>query len=159
MGKRAQEIVGEKTEQILEDLNAAYAFEWQAAYWFWISARLTKGVAGHEIAELFVKAVPEEMGHAGLLAERILELGGTPVLDPTKLNDVAFAKYVDPPKDQPHSKYLETALVFERAAIDYYKKLADETKDIDPVTWSLAVDLLKAEVDDEEEYENYLGSS
>ena len=158
MGKRGREIDGARVKDILVDLNAAYAFEWQATYWFWLAARLTRGVAGHEVAELFEDAVKEEMGHAGRFADRIAELGGTPVLDPAKLNEAAFAKWVNPPAKGAHTSYLKQALGFEREAITFYKALAEKTRDVDLVTWKMVVEILADEVEDEEKYENYLGA-
>lgn len=158
MGEKGRAIVGVSVKELIEDLNKAYADEWLAAYWFWLSAQITRGVMGHEIAEEFEDAVEEELGHAEALAKRILQLGGLPVMDPADLQKVAFSRYEVPPKNRSDAAaFLKQAIKTERDAIEFYHALAGKVKDKDPVTWLLVSEILKAEVEDEEKYERYLG--
>lgn len=99
MGKKGREIVDVNVRELIDDLNRAYADEWLAAYRFWLSAQIARGVMGHEVAEEFTDAFTEEVGHAEALAKRILKLGGTPVANPADLATTAFSKYTPPPRN------------------------------------------------------------
>jgi bacterioferritin len=158
MGEKGRSIVDVNVKELIEDLNKAYADEWLAAYWFWLSAQIARGVMGHEVAEEFEDAVEEELGHAESLAQRILQLGGMPVMDPADLPKVAFSKYQVPPTNRSDAAaFLKQAIETEREAIAFYHALAKKVRDKDPVTWLLVSEILRAEVEDEEKYERYLG--
>ena len=43
MGTRGREILGIDVEQLLDQLNAAYASEWLAYYQYWLGAKVIKG--------------------------------------------------------------------------------------------------------------------
>jgi bacterioferritin (cytochrome b1) len=63
-------------------LNNALSDEWLAYYQYWTGAKVVKGpMKDAVIAELDLHAT-EELGHAQLIATRIIQLGGTPVLTP-----------------------------------------------------------------------------
>jgi len=43
MGTRAREILGIDPEQLIEELNKAFADEWLAYYQYWVGARVVAG--------------------------------------------------------------------------------------------------------------------
>ena len=82
MGTRGREIVGIDVDKVIEMLNAAYASEWLAYYQYWLGAKLIKGPMKDAVAAELNLHATEELNHAVLVANRIIQLGGTPLLDP-----------------------------------------------------------------------------
>ena len=81
MGEMAQKISKVDHKELLDILNVAFAEEWLAYYQYWIAARIMSGPMSLSIGEEFKKHAHEEKEHAELLATRIIELGGTPLID------------------------------------------------------------------------------
>ena len=99
MGTRGREIVGIDVDELLKMLNAAYASEWLAYYQYWLGAKLIKGPMKDAVAAELTLHATEELGHATLLAGRIIQLGGTPVIDPKEwfaLSPCAYDAPADP---------------------------------------------------------------
>jgi bacterioferritin len=65
-------------QKLLQGLNQDFNDELSAAIRYLVQASVMKGIAGHEARELFKKEIADEMGHAALLADKIVALGGTP---------------------------------------------------------------------------------
>jgi bacterioferritin len=103
-------------------------------------------------AELDLHAT-EELGHAVLLAGRILQLGGTPVLAPEGWAMLSPCKY-DPPEDPYVAVLLDQNIAGEQCAISTYKELMDVTREADPVTYNLALTILQQEVEHEEDLQS-----
>ena len=82
MGKKAVEIVDLDVKKLIEILNQALSEEWLAYYQYWIGARVMSGPMHGEIEKELYKHANEELNHAEMLANRIIELDGTPVLSP-----------------------------------------------------------------------------
>jgi bacterioferritin len=140
-------------DQLLKLLNAAYASEWLAYYQYWLGAKLIKGPMKDAVAaELNIHAT-EELGHATLLAGRILQLGGTPVLDPKDWFTLSPCAY-DAPSDPSVLKILSQNIDGEQCAISTYKSLMDVTKDKDMITYNLALTILTQEVEHEEDLQS-----
>ena len=99
MGTRGRAIVGLDVDKLLTVLNEAYADEWLAYYQYWIGAKVIKGPMKKAVeAELIVHAT-EELMHANLVADRIIQLGGTPLIDPQqwfKFSGCGYAAPADP---------------------------------------------------------------
>ena len=96
MGKLGKEIVKLDVDILLKKLNSALADEWLAYYQYWIGAKVVKGpMKDAVISELDIHAT-EELGHATLIAARIVQLGGTPVLSPDEWAKVAGCGYAAP---------------------------------------------------------------
>ena len=83
MGTRAREIIGMDVEKLLKLLNAAYASEWLAYYQYWLGAKVIKGPMKDAVAAELLLHSTEELSHADMLANRIIQLGGTPVTEPS----------------------------------------------------------------------------
>ena len=82
MGTRAGGIIGMDVNQLLLLLNQAYASEWLAYYQYWLGAKLIKGPMKDAVAAELNLHATEELNHAALVSNRIIQLGGTPVTDP-----------------------------------------------------------------------------
>ena len=98
MGTRGREIVGMDVEQLLKLLNQAYASEWLAYYQYWLGAKLIKGPMKDAVAAELTLHATEELNHAVLVSNRIIQLGGTPILTPQDWHVVSPCKY-DAPQD------------------------------------------------------------
>lgn len=153
MGTRGREIIGMDVKKLLEMLNAAYASEWLAYHQYWLGAKLIKGPMKNAIAaELDIHAA-EELSHAVLVANRIVQLGGTPALSPAEWMKLSPCKY-DAPEDPYVSVLLDQNIAGEQCAITVYKNLMDATKDKDMVTYNMALTILEQEVEHEEDLQS-----
>jgi bacterioferritin len=150
MGTKAQEILGMDAGQLIEQLNKALADEWLAYYQYWIGAKVAKGpMRGEVMAELEQHAT-EELGHALLLVNRIIQLGGTPLLTPEGWYKMTNCGY-EAPEDPYVEVLLEQNVAGEQCAIGVYKALADLTKDTDPITYEMALQIMADEIEHEED--------
>jgi bacterioferritin len=153
MGTRAREIVGMDVEHLLKLLNQAYASEWLAYYQYWLGAKLIKGPMKDAVAAELNLHATEELNHAVLVSNRIIQLGGTPVLTPQDWEKFSPCKY-DAPADPYVAVILDQNIVGEQCAISFYKSIMDATKDKDMVTHNMALTILSQEVEHEEDLQN-----
>jgi bacterioferritin len=153
MGTRGREIIGMDVGELLEMLNRAYASEWLAYYQYWLGAKLIKGPMKDAVAAELTLHATEELGHAVLVADRIIQLGGTPIVHPRDWMGVSPCAY-DAPSDPWVGTLLDQNIAGEQCAIGAYKELMDLTKDRDPVTWNVALTILQQEVEHEEDLQS-----
>ncbi len=157
MGKKGKEIVGEKASDIIGRLNQAMAAEALDAYRYLYLSKWAAGVDAPKVAELFRRISEHEWQHLGTFMERIIELGGMPTTRTADFEERSYTTYREPPKDRTAlKKMVEDSLVGERRAIEFYRDLAEFSKDLDPVTFLMAMQALADEVKDEEDLENLL---
>ncbi len=150
MGTKGRSIVGIDVDDLIEKLNKALADEWLAYYQYWIGAKVAKGpMRGAVVLELEEHAT-EELGHALMLVERILQLGGTPLLAPKDWYDMTNCGY-ELPEDPYVEALLEQNIKGEQCAIEVYKELVDFTKDSDPVTYEMVLQIMTDEIMHEED--------
>lgn len=155
MGTKGREIVDMDVKELSNLLNKAYADEWLAYYQYWIGAKVVKGPLRGAVEAELVEHAKEELEHAEDLAERILQLGGTPLLKPEDWYRQTNCGY-DAPEDPSAKKILEQNIKGEQCAIGVYQKLIDIIHGKDPITYQLVVDILADEVEHEEDLENLL---
>jgi len=153
MGTRGTSIVGMDVHELLKLLNAAYASEWLAYYQYWLGAKLIKGPMKDAVAAELNLHATEELGHAMLLVNRIIQLGGTPILVPAQWTDFSPCAY-DAPSDPYVGTLLDQNIAGEQCAISTYKSLMDITKEADPVTYNIALTILTQEVEHEEDLQS-----
>jgi bacterioferritin len=150
MGQKGRSIVKMDVDELINLLNIALADEWLAYYQYWIGAKVVKGpMKDAVISELTIHAT-EELSHAELIASRIIQLGGTPVLSPEEWLKITSCGY-----NAPNDHYVETILdqniSGERCAINFYSDLLDKTREGDPVTYNMVLTILSQEVEHEED--------
>jgi bacterioferritin len=153
MGTRGREIVGMNVEELIALLNRAYASEWLAYYQYWLGAKVLKGPMKDAVAAELTLHATEELNHAVLLAGRIVQLGGVPVLDPKDWFSLSPCPY-DPPSDPHVAVVLKQNIAGEQCAITTYKQMMDVTKDKDMVTYNIALTILEQEVEHEEDLQS-----
>ena len=150
MGEMAQKIIKINKEDLLKELNVAFAEEWLAYYQYWIGAQVIVGPMWPNIIDEFLEHANQELKHAQWVSDRIIQLGGTPVLDPQDWKSVAKCKYDAP--ELPYSmNLLEQNLEAERCAIARYQKICDMTFGKDVATYRMAEKILKEEIEHEQE--------
>jgi len=155
VGTKARELVGEHADRIVELLNRALSDEWLAYYQYWIGSKVVKGPMKSAVEAELVQHAADELRHADMLVMRIVELGGTPVLNPKRWFELTNCGY-DAPEDSFVRKVLEQNIKGERCAIDVYNKIISYTKDVDPVTYNLAVQIMSDEMEHEEDLQSLL---
>jgi len=150
MGQKGREIVRMNVDELINILNKALSDEWLAYYQYWIGAKVVRGpMKDAVIAELTIHAT-EELSHAELISNRIIQLGGTPVLSPEEWLKISNCGY-DPPFNHYVGEILDQNIKGEQCAIRVYNELLDTTKEADPVTYNMTLTILSQEVEHEED--------
>lgn len=94
--KRDEEGAGSGAEvsqdQFLEGLNVDLAHEYGAVILYRTYASQVQGQWRMELRQFFEAEIPDELGHAQILADKIVALGGTPTTTPAKVKPAKDAK-------------------------------------------------------------------
>jgi bacterioferritin len=155
MGTKGREIVGKAVDEILELLNKAFADEWFAYYQYWLGAKVVRGPMKDAVAAELLQHATEELSHADMVANRVIQLGGAPVSTPKAWYDRTNCGY-DPPDDDFVKAILEQNIKGEQCAIDVYSRMLQQTRDKDPVTYNMALTILEQEVEHEEDLQSLM---
>jgi bacterioferritin len=155
MGTRGKEIVGMDVAELLKLLNRAFADEWFAYYQYWLGAKVVRGPMKDAVAAELLQHATEELLHADMVANRIIQLGGKPVAEPKKWYDWSGCGY-EPPDDEYVKIILNQNINGERCAISYYNDLMVKTRDKDIVTFTMVTTILQQEVEHEEDLQSLL---
>ncbi|HPT21421.1 MAG TPA: ferritin-like domain-containing protein, partial [Bacteroidales bacterium] len=116
----------------------------------WVGAKVVKGpMKDAVISELTIHAT-EELSHAELLATRIIQLGGTPVLSPAEWIKLTNCGY-EAPSNPYVEEILKQNIKGEQCAISIYNKVLDITREADPVTYNIILTIISQEVEHEED--------
>ena len=75
-------IKGIEVGEIIAKLNRAYADEWLAYYQYFIEGKVVKGLMKDAVISELTLHAADELRHATMVADRIIQLGGTPLLHP-----------------------------------------------------------------------------
>jgi bacterioferritin len=114
-----------------------------------------EGPMRSEIApELLIHAT-QELGHAVLVVDRIVQIGGIPVLSPSDWMKLSRCEY-EAPVDPYVEAVLNQNLRGERCAIRRYKEIADFTNGKDHTTHQIATTILNEELEHEQDIEEFL---
>ena len=155
MGNKAVSIVNLDVNILIQTLNEALAEEWLAYYQYWIGARMIEGPMRSEIEPELLLHATEELAHAELIVNRIMQLGGTPILNPEKWKEFAKCPYEEP-SDPYVEVILEQNLKGERCAIQRYEDLASFTYGKDHATYQMVTQILNDELEHEHDIQDFL---
>jgi bacterioferritin len=155
MGTRGREIVGMDVNQLVDLLNRAFCDEWFAYHQYWLGAKLVKGPMKDAVASELLLHATEELAHSDLIANRIIQLGGKPILEPKLWYKWSGCGY-DAPKNEYVKVILEQNIKGEQCAIGYYNELMKKTRDTDVVTYNMVLTILQQEVEHEEDLQALL---
>jgi bacterioferritin len=115
-------------DELIAGLNEDLAYEYAAVIMYRTYASQVQGQWRVELRNFFEAEIPDELGHAQILADKIVALGGRPATEPKPVKSAGGAK-----------EMLENALGDEVATIDRYverRRQAEEAGE-----YGLAVDL------------------
>jgi bacterioferritin len=152
MGTKGREIVQVDIKELIELLNKALADEWLAYYQYWVGSKIVVGPMRDFIAGELGEHANEELEHAGMLVDRIIQLGGTPILSPSEWLTKTNCGY-EAPKDPYVVQVLKQNIKGEQCAIDIYNKIAEKIKGKDPITLHIVYKIMADEVEHEEDLE------
>ena len=153
MGTKGRAIVGMDVDELLGMLNRALADEWLAYYQYWLGAKIVKGPMKDAVAAELILHATEELSHADMLAMRIIQLGGTPLISPEEWFKHTHCGY-EAPSDPFVKQILAQNIKGEQCAIEVYQKLLQLVRDPDPVTYNIILTILEQEVEHEEDLQS-----
>ncbi|MBQ9235233.1 MAG: ferritin [Alphaproteobacteria bacterium] len=154
MGEMARKISKVDHDELLKILNIAYAEEWLAYYQYWLGAQVALGPHRSNIVDEFMEHAAQELKHAQMLSDRIIELGGVPILSPSKWESVALCHYEEPANPQ-ITELLKQNLISERCAIARYEKICEMTFGKDYETHRISAKILHEELEHEQEISDF----
>jgi len=150
MGTKGREIVKVDVKKLVALLNKALADEWLAYYQYWIGSKVIVGPMSGAVKAELIEHANDELRHAEMLVERILQLGGIPILKPEDWYKMTNCGY-DAPSDPKVKKLLKQNIKGEQCAIEVYDKLLDFIGDKDFITSNMVESILADEVEHEED--------
>ena len=103
---------------------------------------MATGINAESVAAEFLQHANEEQGHADLIAQRIVQLGGEPNLNPDGLTTRSHAEYVE---GTDLLDMIREDLVAERIAIDSYREMINYVNTDDPTTRRMLEGILAME--------------
>lgn len=135
-------------EDLLEGLNRDLAAEFQAVITFRLFASLATGPYRSELRDFFEAEIPDELGHAQFLADKIVALGGTPATDPLP---VTLARN--------NREMLEIAHRAESETIERYEERVAQAEELGLTALKVRLeDLIVDETEHKEEIERRLAN-
>lgn len=151
MGKRGISLLrGIEAQTVYELLNKAYCDEWLAYYQYFIEAKVVKGLMKDAAIVELTQHAADELRHATMVCDRIIQLGCTPALHPQEWFTLSNCGY-EAPSEPDVRKVLEQAIKGEQCAISVYSNILDITRDKDIITYDLVSQILADEVEHEED--------
>jgi bacterioferritin len=129
-------------EAVVTLLNEALATELVCVLRYKRHYFMAKGINSDSVKTEFLQHANEEMGHADLLAKRIVELGGEPNFSPDGLSARSHAEYVE---GSTLNSMIKENLVAERIAIESYREMIAYLADNDPTTQRMLKEILAME--------------
>lgn len=129
-------------ETVVKLLNEALATEIVCVLRYRRHHFMARGIHARSIDDEFLIHSNEEQGHADMLAQRIVQLGGEPDYSPDGLTSRSHAEYV---AGGSLLEMIKENLVAERIAIDSYRDLIQYLSGQDPTTSHMLREILAVE--------------
>ena len=117
-------IKGIEVSEVINLLNRAYCDEWLAYYQYFIESKVVKGIMKDAAIVELTQHATDELRHANMLADRILQLGGTPLLHPNDWIKNTNCGY-DAPNNFDVVAILKDAIKGEQCAINTYSTIVE----------------------------------
>ena len=129
-------------DTVVKLLNEALATEIVCVLRYRRHHFMATGINAESVAAEFLQHANEEQGHADLIAQRIVQLGGEPDFDPEGLLTRSHAEYV---AGDTLTDMIKEDLVAERIAIDSYREMINYVANDDPTTRRMLEGILAME--------------
>ncbi len=156
MGTKEIQLLKIDVKELISDLNKALADEWLAYYQYWVGSKVVKGPMRIQVQEELEEHAAEELKHANMIAKRINQLGGSPLLSPKEWFEVSDCGY-ESPSDSNVSSILIQNIKGEQCAISYYHEMLEKIKlGNDPITFNMIRKIMEDEVEHEQDLEDIL---
>jgi len=140
-------------EAVIKLLNDALATEYVCVLRYYRHYFMAKGMLADAVKGEFLEHAQQEQAHAGKLAERIVQLGGEPDLNPDTLTRRSHAEYKEG-KDL--RDMVRENLIAERIAIDSYREMINFVGDRDTTTKRILEEILAQEEEHADEFADLL---
>lgn len=138
---------------VIKLLNDALATEYVCVLRYYRHYFTASGMLADAVKAEFLEHAQQEQAHANLLAERIVQLGGEPDLDPDTLSKRSHAEY-KVGKDL--RDMVREDLIAERIAIDSYREMINYIGDRDTTTKRILESILAQEEEHADEFSDLL---
>ena len=129
-------------DTVVKILNEALATEIICVLRYKRHYFMATGINAESVAAEFLQHANEEQGHADLIGQRIVQLGGEPNLNPDGLTTRSHAEYVE---GTDLLDMIREDLVAERIAIDSYREMINYVGTDDPTTRRMLEGILAME--------------
>ena len=140
-------------KEVIAKLNEALATEWVCVLRYLRHYYSATGMLADPIKAEFLQHAQEEQAHAAQIAERIVQLGGEPDLNPDTLTERSHAEY----KTGMNLKdMVRENLIAERIAIDSYREIINWIGDRDTATKRMLMEILAMEEEHADEFRDLL---
>ena len=116
---------------VIRLLNQALATEWVCVLRYYRHYFMASGMLADSVKAEFLEHAQQEQAHATLIAERIVQLGGEPDLNPDTLTQRSHAEYKE---GSDLRDMVKENLIAERIAIDSYREMVNYIGDRDTTT-------------------------
>ncbi|ALN91697.1 MULTISPECIES: ferritin-like domain-containing protein [Lysobacter] len=140
-------------QAVIKLLNEALATEIVCVLRYKRHYFMASGLMADAIKSEFLQHANEEQAHADRIAERIVQLGGEPDLNPDVLSKRSHAEYVE---GHDLRDMVKEDLVAERIAIDSYREIINYIGDKDTTTKRMMEDILAQEEEHADELADML---
>jgi bacterioferritin len=133
---------GADPQTVIDVLNTALATEIVCVLRYKRHYFMAQGIASESVKTEFAEHATEEQEHADRIAERIVQLGGEPDLDPDTLTKRSHSEYVE---GKTLIDMLREDLVAERVAIESYREMIEWLHGKDSTTKRMLEEILAVE--------------
>jgi bacterioferritin len=140
-------------DTVVKILNEALATEIVCVLRYKRHYFMASGIHAEGVAAEFLQHANEEQGHADLIAQRIVQLGGEPNFNPDGLTMRSHAEYVE---GNNLLDMIKEDLVAERIAIDSYREMVNYVSTDDPTTRRMLEGILAMEEEHADDLVNLL---
>jgi bacterioferritin len=144
------------TEQIIALLQGALATELVCVLRYKRHHFTAKGLSSPAVAAEFMEHAQEETVHSESIAQRIVQLGGSPNFNPATLLANSHAEYDESTE---LLAMIRSNLVAERVAVEAYRQMVEMIGDKDPTTRRMLVDILGQEEEHADELSDLLAQN
>jgi len=142
-------------ETVVRVLNEVLATELVCVLRYKRHYYMAAGIHARSVAQEFLEHANEEQGHADLAAERIVQLGGAPNLNPEGLATRSHSQYIE---GTSLLEMIREDLVAERIAVESYNEIIRYLGDDDPTTRTMMEKIMANEEEHAEDMKTLLES-